>query len=82
MKVYSPTRLNYYYAAALLSNFKSSWGYLVGIFGSGCDQKTDWESPHIAEQLLFSMLHLILTRNFDLILDFFGFGGPNGLFLG
>ena len=77
MTVYSPTRLNYHYASALLSNFKSSWGYLVSIFGSGWDQIFDWESPHVAEQLLFSMLHLILTLNFDLILEgFFGFLGP------
>ena len=40
-------------------------------------------SPHVVEQLSFSMLPSILTFDFDLILgSFLTFGGPNGPFWG
>ena len=38
---------------------------------------------HIAKQLLFSILPVIMTFEFDLFLgSFLTFWGPNGLFLG
>ena len=40
-------------------------------------------STHVVEQFLFSIVSLILTFDFDLILgSFFTFWGPYGLFLG
>ena len=40
-------------------------------------------STHTVEQLSFSVISLILTFEFDLILgSFFTFWGPNGLYLG
>ena len=51
--------------------------------GSGYGSKTVLGSTHVVEQLSFSMLSLILTFDFDLILgSFLSFWGPNGLFLG
>ena len=39
-------------------------------------------STHVVDQLLFSIVPLILTFDFDLILGpFLAFLGPNGLFL-
>ena len=55
-----------------------------GLFlGSGNGPKTVLGSPHVVEQLSFSMLPSILTFDFDLILgSFLTFWGPNGPFLG
>ena len=40
-------------------------------------------SNHVDEQLLFSIIHSILTFDFDLNLGtFLTFWGPNGVFLG
>ena len=52
-------------------------------WGQGRVQKLFWGSTHVVEQLLFSIVPLTLTFDFDLILgSFFTFWGPNGLFLG
>ena len=53
-------------------------GWFLGL---GYDSKTFFESTHIAEQLLFSMLLWFLTFIVDLILgSFMAFWGPMGLF--
>ena len=45
--------------------------------------KTVLVSVHLVKELFFSIIHLILTFEFDLILgSFFTFWGPNELFLG
>ena len=50
--------------------------------GLGYDSKTDFGSPHVVEQLSFTMFPSILTFDFDLNLgSFLTFWGPNGLFL-
>ena len=49
----------------------------------GNGPKTVLRSPHVVEQLSFSMLPSILTFDFDLILgSFLTFWGPNRPFLG
>ena len=59
------------------------WGPKMLFLGSGNGPKTVLGSPHVVEQLSFSMLPSILTFDFDLILgSFLTFWGPNGLFLG
>ena len=56
----------------------------MGYFwGRGMVQKNVLGSPHVVEQLLFSLVPSILTFEFELILvSFLNFWGPNGLFLG
>ena len=39
-------------------------------------------STHMVQQLLFSMFPSILTLDFDLILGYFSFMGPDGLVFG
>ena len=52
-------------------------------FGVGIGFKTALGSPHVIEQLSFSMFPSILKFDLDLILgSFFTFWGPDGLFLG
>ena len=57
-----------------------------GPMGNFCDWikvQNFFESTHIDKQLLFSILPLILTFNFDLILGpFLAFWSPNELMLG
>ena len=49
----------------------------------GYSSKTVFGSTHVVEQLLFSIVPIILTFDFDLILgSFFTFRGPNGYFWG
>ena len=61
----------------------SFWGPNGLFLGSGNGPKTVLGSPHVVEQLSFSMLPSILTFDFDLILgSFLTFWGPNGPFLG
>ena len=51
--------------------------------GSGNGPKTVLGSPHVVEQLSFSMIPSIMTFDFDLILgSFLTFGGLNGPFFG
>ena len=59
------------------------WGPNGLFLGSGLGRKIVFGSTHIAEQLLFSIVPLILTFDCDLIFGtFFTFLGPNRLFLG
>ena len=59
----------------------SFWGPKGLFLGSGNGPKTVLGSPHVVEQLSFSMLPSILTFDFDLILgSFLTFWGPNGPF--
>ena len=61
----------------------SFWGPHGLFLGSGNGPKTVLGSPHVVEQLSFSMIPSILTFDFDLIWgSFFTFLGPYGLFLG
>ena len=51
--------------------------------GLGSGSETNFGSPHVVEQLSFSMLPSILTFDFELIMgNIFTFRGPTGLFLG
>ena len=61
----------------------SFWGPNGLFLGSGNGPKTVLGSPHVVEQLSFSMLPSILTFDFDLISgSFLTFWGPKGLFFG
>ena len=70
----------------LPSNLKFGFDLILGpflAFWVGLGSKPFLGSDCIAEQLLFSILPLILTFNFDQISGLvFDFWGPNGLFLG
>ena len=53
----------------------------MGYFWGRGSVKTVLVSTHVAEQLSFSMIHSILTFEFDLILgSILTFWSPNGLF--
>ena len=59
------------------------WGPNGLFLGLGKGSNTFLVSTHVAEQLLFSMLPLILTFDFALNLrSFLTFWGSNGLFWG
>ena len=68
---------------SILRWFLTFWGPNGLFLGLGKGSKTDLGSPHVAEQLSFSLFLSILTFDFDLILGpFCLFGALMGYFWG
>ena len=88
--LHTVTRTTFIFYVFLNSNFRFGLDFGVSFYflgptlfmGSGYISKNVLGSTHVVEQLLNSIIPSILTFDFELILFFFIFLDPNGLFLG